>query len=590
MINLATVVILVFSFTSSIYFNYQRRLEADINDFPSDSIVDGLLTFIVLYALFLQGYIAKTYVVLALIFALLAVGYIRFINENAFHKYDELLETTRNNVILFLRTLGLFFVLLTVFRFQHAVLQIILSVTIVLLLNYMTYYYQDNIANFFEKIKLQFSIASYGTFAVIWIIGGIIIAQFVFLNYPFSQLKDTINLNDNVPYFRYEDYSPTIINNQEFSVSKEWVFDYEDIVLDNISHFYETDEYILFYDGRIANKDHFYSLNKSTGELESFYYKDDSIASVFVNNDTVNSQIFYSVDDEIIMFGNIGIWQFNKTRNTITNISNITSATLDQNVFIKDDNLHYFMETDANSVDIYQYGNNTFNFLESLDLDSLNFEGLTTINNTLFYETAEKYVLYNDTTLQFEKTTQVVSYSPSIETMYSANYKEVSNETIFTVQTRNDRFTKTVKGKQNWIPLSANGYGYFVTVEEFDHVSVIDSTNKHIAYVDLYEPKRFFPELIDYEKDLIHIYTTEAGIRYLKAETVEASSFIIGSVEYRSVMMPFTIYGSMSFTHLFICLTGLIIPFSDIRKEVTEVSFQAMLKKKTKKDEYDDFT
>ena len=588
MINFATIITLIFSFLASLYYNLQARLKNDEDGFPSDTIVDTLLTFIVLYGLFLQGYITRTYIILLLLALLLAVAYIRFINENAFHKYDELLETPRNNVVLFLRTLGLFFVFLTIFRFQHVVLQVTLSVVIVLLLNYIALHFKDEISNFFEWVKLQFSIASFGTAAIVWIIVGLIIGQFIFLNYPMPQLKNSLNLNDNIPYFRYEDYSPTLINNQKFSVSEEYTIDIDTLDIDTITHFHDTDDVIYLYDGRIRNNETLYILNKANHEVQEISISDTQGSTPYPYGNAY-SRVFYVIDDSVILFGHHGIWEITTDDNT--SLRTINSNILDtyDNVFYHNDYLHYYVKTGEDTYDIHQYQNNSFTQVDSLDLENLPYDSLITISDTLFYETADNYYLYADTTVSYDKTNHFVSYAQSTQTMYSANYKEVSNETIFTIQSPNDTVTKSIRGKQNWISFSANGYGYFIpSTDDINHVDVVNASGDHIAYIDTYEPKQFFPNLIDYKKELTHVSTTSDGITYILSSNIGDSEFVVGHINYHNVDLPLTLYGSMSFTHLLIGLIGLIIPFSDITKHMTVVGFKEMTK--TKKDDNNDNT
>ncbi len=190
-------------FVSSLLFNFHKLSGEDNKYIWLVSFLEGLGTYFVIAPLFLYTFLLSLgvwllHVVLAVL-SLLGAGYIH-------HELDEdndwLVETMKNNVLIFMQILLPFYIFLAVYRDQTIGLQILFSFLSVSTLFFIAWGLRILLAKPIKKLFRD--IKDYTRIIVpAWIIIGIVICYFLFFHHFDGSLAIWLNLDRPHSMFDY---------------------------------------------------------------------------------------------------------------------------------------------------------------------------------------------------------------------------------------------------------------------------------------------------------------------------------------------------------------------------------------------------
>lgn len=194
------------------YLNNNKFFAGTVNKYIV-SIIEGLGTYLIVLSLFLEDFVSSPVYRIALFI----LGFIVLIISN--HKINEIepdvgeqIETIKNILVIFVSTLLLFYVLLSVFRFQPFYLQFLYALIGTLLFNVLAHYLRIMTSDLIDRI--DFNLTSFINTRV-WAVYIFLLVAFltiVFVNVPKVSLNRFVNLNNSEPYFAYTNTSNYIVN------------------------------------------------------------------------------------------------------------------------------------------------------------------------------------------------------------------------------------------------------------------------------------------------------------------------------------------------------------------------------------------
>jgi hypothetical protein len=200
---------------ASFYLNSKKIFERSGNKYVV-SILEGISAYLIISSILLEGFIINPVLQTGIFMLGLIVLY--FINNNADEDTPELdtqIETIKNLFIVFSSTVLLFYILLSVFRFQPFYFQIIYALIGVSIFNYLSYFMKRFSSRAYEKFDFTNSkIVNFKAW-YIYAILGVLFLSVAFFNIPKVALNTAINLNDSKAYYAYPDGSNNLANRFE---------------------------------------------------------------------------------------------------------------------------------------------------------------------------------------------------------------------------------------------------------------------------------------------------------------------------------------------------------------------------------------
>lgn len=166
------------------------------------SFMEGLGTYLIIFALLFEAFIPNP-VIKVMIF-LIGFAIIVFSNNNINEMKPEVdvqVETFKNLFVIFTSTILLFYVLLSVFRFQPVFLQFLYAFLITLVFNILAYFIKKATSRIFDMIdfKRDFIFSHQMVYTYLVLFAFVFFA--IFFNMPKVSMNTAINLNDSKLYF-----------------------------------------------------------------------------------------------------------------------------------------------------------------------------------------------------------------------------------------------------------------------------------------------------------------------------------------------------------------------------------------------------
>lgn len=199
----------------SFYLN-SRKLFARTGNKYLVSTLEGLGAYIIVSSILLEGFfVSPVLQVGVFLIGLIVIG---LTENNINEKEPELdlqIETVKNLFVIFTSTILLFYVLLSVFRFQPFYLQFFYATIGVILFNVLARYMKKISSKLYEKFEFTYSkIVNFKAWYIYAILGALFIS-IAFFNMPKIALNKVINLNESKAYFSYPDGSNQLMNRYE---------------------------------------------------------------------------------------------------------------------------------------------------------------------------------------------------------------------------------------------------------------------------------------------------------------------------------------------------------------------------------------
>lgn len=180
------------------------------------SFMEGLGSYLIVFSLLFEGFVANP--VFKIVIFLIGFAIVVFSNNNINDSEPELdvqAETLKNLFVIFVSTILLFYVLLSVFRFQPFYLQILYALVGVVIFNVFAYFARKMTSNIFDIIDFRNAFVYSYKWIYFYFIVFILAFSIILINMPKVAINTAINLNDSKSYYLYPDGSNKLINRFE---------------------------------------------------------------------------------------------------------------------------------------------------------------------------------------------------------------------------------------------------------------------------------------------------------------------------------------------------------------------------------------
>lgn len=258
------------------YFLNREKIFIRSGNLFLTSFFEGLGSYLVILSLLLEGFIANPVLqIFLLILGLFILAYTNNRINDTTPEIDVQIETMKNIVLIFAQTILLFFVMLSIFRFQHFILQILSSILVVVAFNYLSIYMKRWFSNIWDRyVDYQAMFVSFSaiyTYLIIIFIGFIII----FFNFPKVTVNHVLNLEHSNSFYAYPDAKANLSNRY---VNERLIIEKLNIPMDKNAYINQVDDHIFIF-----IKDYLIIYNQQT---DTTIYSGPKVAQV--NGVTVN--------------------------------------------------------------------------------------------------------------------------------------------------------------------------------------------------------------------------------------------------------------------------------------------------------------
>lgn len=330
------------------YLN-RKKLYKRSGNFYLVTFLEGLGSYLVIVALLLEGFIVNPVLkVVILLVGLFLIAYsMNNINENN-PEWELQLETMKNSIVIFSSTVLLFFITLTIFRFQAFYLQVLFSLLIVVIFNIISIYLKRWVEKTWDKLSYNLSMfvsfTSWYLYAAIVLIFMLIIV----FNFPRVAVNQSLNLGNSNAYFGVIDGSTDLVNRYE----SELLIDLDvEMRMDNGAYINRKDEYVFIF---IRDELLVYDLKKDELTYSGAYQSNINGMEIDSINQEVNEIKYqtYCGEDDLQCLEYIYPFEYGdveyKYKNQILKIENLSYNHSDTAIFT-DDIIHLFSHEEIDS-------------------------------------------------------------------------------------------------------------------------------------------------------------------------------------------------------------------------------------------------
>ena len=252
------------------------------------SFFQSVISYLFLLLFFYQTFFSKFYLLLIVLFMMLIFALLYFLKDNdlSFTISGVLkLEGIKNNILIVFVTIYPLYVFLTIFRFNNWILQILLSLVLTFAIFVLSILLRKTMDNLYQNIKNKIIESDLGKYILAWSLFGFLLIFNIFFQLPLNPIKNSINLSNNAPYFRF-DGLPTDINN-----SYKQNLDFKLLLTDNDGR--SIYDYIVYDNHLYLTQDNvIYKYDIATSNMVKKYY-----ISGKLSNDYFNETLFVSADN-----------------------------------------------------------------------------------------------------------------------------------------------------------------------------------------------------------------------------------------------------------------------------------------------------
>ena len=319
------------------------------------TILDSVLVFFLLYLTTLNGYITGILPFVVCLLGSMGLIYFRIRNDDDYD-VELTLEMVKNAFIIFNRTVLPFMISLTIFRFMPFYFQILLSLLVVVVIQFLSFFMQKITVRFVASMRSDF-IRYRPYIAIVLIFFGILVFIVMF-DFPTYKVEKTVNLQHHTPiYGFYDGYDTELDSSYDLQLVDEYEethYNYPDppVVEDLPNKFYlgfpisqlyydiENDTtYETYYDD--LNKTYFIKIDSNNNEevyefrgirslmvVDDIFYilnKDSNVIEMadenlnitsilripryyaFYNNPTRSAEFFYSIENGELLLTSVEI-------------------------------------------------------------------------------------------------------------------------------------------------------------------------------------------------------------------------------------------------------------------------------------------
>lgn len=569
--TISPIILLLFS---SYLFN-RKKLKQSLSYTIMISTFEAILSYFIVYLIFFEGFFSAVYQLFIFVILLAIIAYVLFFVERDLDSdLDLQVETIKNNLVLFFITVAPFYLFLTVFRFQGVFLQILYSFLVALVILFVYFFFRKRIDQLMESL-VYFVFDT--TERALTIFGGGLLFIFVFalmFNVSTNDIKQQLNLTDNVSYLSFNDLPQNLDNNFKHKTKFK-------ITLDQGIDAEFADYYV--YEGMLYLYSEFNTLYTIDIESESIIHR-QFLSGIYWSNpikDEEIKQLFFEQDNQLYLLTPSTLYQVSPESYTMINLIDMENLS----VFYDNDQPHLLGLTDTGIYQIHRIVNNEVVLVESVDLASSEmYDELVVIDDTLFYQNEDIYTEYYDDEYSFARISESSIYDAENHIMYATFYDEIEVKTIYYQSksvTSIEEYELSKMG--NLIGFSFDGLIYFVEPPE-EGIGRVEIMNKDFDFQGIHNH-------LDYQKfwmgnqftnsRIINYAKIDDELTYLQLDTkFDESLLTFHVIEERPTGIDAPFYSHHGLWMMFPIVLALFIPLSDYRKHITFIGFSESVKKK----------
>lgn len=546
------------------------------------SLLEAVLSYIVVAMFFLQGYLPRFLYWFIAFFSLLVGSLLFFFtHKEDSDQWDLQLETIKNNILIFLKTLLPFYFFLIILRFWNPVLQIItalvLTILTIVIASCLRALFSESVKQFFRKLGMSSILKTLW----LWVIVVIVVGINFFVQVPSDSIKSFFNLNDSVAYLTYDEMPIDLQNNYKQDTIQSLTL--ENNLEGQIIDFYYLEDTIYLY--TIRNE--ILIIDATTSEI-LFEYKSEG--SLVLDN-SYNYQYddyynyFVMIDNKLLLFDLYGIYEMNSSG--ITKLEDMSKFYSKH--YLVNDELWLIERTSTTDYVLYQYQNEIFIQKETIDTALVDYDYLDVISDELFQIDDNTLKLNSDSSVTFP-------YRPDISTVYDSEYKTmyyaefidgtesvllyIKSKTIYEKITSDGVYSNIEVEGQHSTKITAYNNQLFVT--GFKTLEILGSDFEFKTIFNHVDIKTFLRNnsysSIDYLQFKI---LSNNNIEFIQVQKNDSSILVrIHSLEEMNnpLKLPFyTHYGSLTIIPI---LIACLFELTDYKKTINVISFENQVNRK----------
>lgn len=567
-----TLVPLILFIISSYYFNNYKMNETTsyINKI---SLLEAFLSYLIVVVLFLQGFIS-VFLLLLIVFVLIAAISLIIISIDGEYGTSDILEleTIKNNLVLFGKTILPFYVFLTVFRYLPPYFQIPLAIAISVTIFCLSKKVYSLLLPVYKKIGLHFSMLGPKEYFFLWSSVILILISTLTFDFPKNVVGEYLNLSNNVSYLSVDGFPTTIANNYH---QKEILqIDSTELIDSKITDYYYDDTHLYIY----TDQNRLVSYNLSTKEIVfNEVIEDGTVLDGGLYGERLHNTFIY-YDGYLILLGNKET--FLVTPDSATNISNISSY--NSMSYYLDNELYIINRFTASVFNIYKFDDGVLSLTESIDANTAGYDNILVISETLFIDINNNYYLYDDLSISFSEEPGTPIYDISKQILYfsTSNYYNTEHHKVYF-----DDETETIslQREHNYIGLIIDEKIYLTADIESkkNRVEIINDDFEIVAIYNHQELEPFWFQNFFTNSYIGNYQENNETLEFIQIdENYRQTMITIYQLEEKDVYINLPLY-----THygigIFISLTIIFLtPISHHQGTFTVIGFEEMSKKK----------
>lgn len=529
------------------------------------SFFQTIIAYLVLLLIFYQSFFFKFYPIIIFGFLLLFLSLLYFLKDNelSFTVSGILkLEGIKNNILIALVTVYPFYVFLTIFRFNNWFIQLLLSLVLVFVVLVLSMVLRKTMENLYQKLKNYIMDSDLGKYIVIWSIFGFLLLFNIFFQLPLNPLKNSLNLSNNAPYFRFDGLPTDVDNSYKQNLIHKLTLTENDGR--SIEDYIITDGYLYLVQDNIL-----YKYDIETAKMIKKHYLPGK-----VNNNYFNDILFVS-EDNLYLYCAYGLYKI--TEDDLIKIGDINSDNT-RRVRRSEDEVLFLKNIDQNLYDLYALSDDALNLEENINLDMRGYDELIVISETLFYQDGYDYILFDDESKRFEDIDATFIYYNSTNRVihYLKDNKIYFNDGTQNIQVIDYIGRMLIEGEVvGDLTIIRDG-------TKFDDTRLL-LFNYDMSRISIYNHLDLdrFSKVNNYNVSYVANYRSDENhIQFLQVEANSSkTNLLIYNLENKNVDLRLPFYSHYSLLSVIVIIVAIIIPITDDIKYLTYLDYNSMVKR-----------
>jgi hypothetical protein len=579
MFDIFTIIPLFFFLGASYLFNQKKR-SLSHGRLILVSSLEAVLSYLLAYILFFEGYYNFFFSFFLMLILMLSVAIVLFwLEENRNELLDLQIETIKNTLVIFTLTFLPFYVFLTIFRFQPALLQVFYALVLTTIVYLLHIPLQRLFSPLWTFIVDFIDNTFAAKFVALWLIIVLATASVALFDFPSERIKATLNLSDHVNYFTYDGYETDLKNHFRAEEDTRIVLA-DTIKTKRVNDYWTTADTIFLYtyENEVlaidrASKKMLYT--KSLGTLDDY-------GTVFSQQNMRYN--FFTENESLYVFAKTGLFHIDRDGfSTLTNDLTFFNARL----FYDEEDVSFLRQIGPTTYEIQVLDSGTLRSSRTIETADTEIEKPIVISERLFeqkdgfYHFAEdrRYPIEDDVITLFDHQTMTMTYIANTKYQTSA----IKDITIKAIDKEGNEQSETFNKRYDLTGIIAGDHYYLTNFEEgIERIDIIDSsllaTAIHRPIVS--EPLWFSHAILS--AYISTIKNSDASLEYLQVESSADRTYLtIRTLNEEETGLDLPFYSHYQPLIFLAIVVAMLLPVTDNRQYITFVGFDHL---RTKKD------